>query len=96
MVLSLFSLEPDDVEPPDAPDARHATGDSYWAELMAAGVMPLPPIAGGAYEPSPEDWAEYAEMFDRIDGMGFPKPHDAESRRRFQADIREFYTRPDA
>jgi hypothetical protein len=36
----------------------------------------LPPISGGgpeAYEPSPEDWREYFDHFDRADAMAMPR-----------------------
>ena len=59
---------------PPAPDEAYATGDAYWAEMMAAGILrsPLPPIAGGSidpepFQPTPEDWAEYGRIFDQAD-----------------------------
>jgi hypothetical protein len=66
----------DDVEPfsADAPDARHAASDAYWAGLAELGISRLPAIAGGCdddipppYEPTPEDWEEYRRVFDEED-----------------------------
>lgn len=65
---------------PDAPDFHVTQQPGYWESLAAAGITPLPAICGGSddvpppYEPTPEDWAEYRRMFDRIDQVDVKPP----------------------
>jgi hypothetical protein len=81
-VLKFFELHQDEPFEADAPDACHATGDAYWAQMEADGIKRLPPIRGGAideppvleqpYHPTEADWQEYrswAETVDRLDAF---------------------------
>ena len=63
----LIDPETGEVHPrpePDAPDESAASGESYWAAMMADDITPLP-VSGGApdhFEPSEADLQDYARV----------------------------------
>jgi hypothetical protein len=74
----------------DAP--RPGAGDSSWRAMMEA--SPIPPVSGGSpepYQPTADDWAEYAAVFDHREASDWPRDWTPEERAAAAADVAEFY-----